>query len=1180
LGSQSAKALRGKEMADVIFSGSTSRRAANAAEVSLTFDNSNGLFDVDATEVELTRRVYRSGEVEYLVNRQTRRLRDLRDVLAGAGLSTSAYCVIEQGKVDALLQSTPKQRRSLFEEAAGVSRFKLKREEAARRLERVQQNLLRLTDIVEELESRLRSVRIQAGKARRYAEAADRLRLLRTHVASAEYQTLTERLAEIASQQPADPRRIEDLEAALTQSEAAIGAVDADAEQGRAELRDGMAELAALREKIGNLLSNRSSHLARIDELDLEQERLARQTLSISTRAGDSQTLFDQAQAAAEQAQQSFKSLEAEVSAGLAEVEKCEADHRSASAAEEQARTDGEAAERAVGRLAHQLEVLRARFDSAHSTVARCIEQEAPLSQNAERLRRDQQAAAERLKQSDARLEQAETRLKQMRQDVAAGRRRLAHLQHEAEQARRRLAAARERTAVLEELEKRLDGLTAGAREALRLAADEPHGPFGAVRGVVADLLEVDADSASMIEVALGERAGYLVVDGAALLCQELAQRQRQWPGRVCFLRLDAPAPASAVDRVDLSGEAGVIGRADHFVQTAVELAGLTRRLLGRVWLVDTLETALRLSEGAGRGLSFVTASQEVVSLDGGLIVGPQQNAAGLLSRRSELKRLTQRMSELEADVATREDECLALQRELEQAEGETSRLNEEAAELQRATAECRLTAEAAGQRFEEIEIQLRRVAEERTAAETQAREVGLQTEAAESEQQRQEEAVAAERQRLEAARVRRNELSERLNSLRSEVTDRRVALAGADQRREGLHRQIEQMVRDRQERQQTLDEALQRVAHCRQQRRELESRTLELSGETTLLYERKQQLAVALQTRAAAEQTWRQRRRDAVKAADAAREELLKRQRELQKSEMLRQQVEHQRTSLAERYFEDFHRDLAEIVENPLPIPEELATRPREEVDREIAELRQRVQAMGAVNLEALEELDELETRYQTLSGQHQDLQTAQQRLAKLVSQINGESRQLFAATIEEVREHFRGIFTTLFAGGDADIVIEEDPSGDILECGVNIVARPPGKQPRSISLLSGGERTLTCVALLLAVFKSRPSPFCVLDEVDAALDEANIDRFVKVIKEFMDSTQFIVITHSKRTMSCSDTMYGVTMQESGVSKRVSVRFEDVGADGRIRASATKKNSDDPQKNSDDVVSATKKAA
>ncbi len=326
----------------------------------------------------------------------------------------------------------------------------------------------------------------------------------------------------------------------------------------------------------------------------------------------------------------------------------------------------------------------------------------------------------------------------------------------------------------------------------------------------------------------------------------------------------------------------------------------------------------------------------------------------------------------------------------------------------------------------------------------------------------------------------------------------------------------------------------------------------LELTSELAELYAAKDQLTTGLSEWSTKHEELRTQRTTASRTVEALRSQLLENQSRLQQIELKLQQQEHQRKELAERLKEDYQIELAVLAVTEPPV--ELAS--RAEVENEIRTLREQLSGIGPVSLDALTELEAIEERHSSLAKQYLDLKTAKAKLEQLVVSINAESRDIFVKTLDVIRGHFQELYRNLFGGGEADIIVEESETDDVLECGIEIIARPPGKQPRSISLLSGGERTMTCVALLLAIFRSRPTPFCVLDEVDAALDEANIDRFVEVLKQFMSSTQFIVVTHSKRTMSCADTLYGITMQESGISKRVSVRFEDVTADGQFHGS------------------------
>jgi chromosome segregation protein len=1161
LGAQSVKSLRGKEMTDVIFSGSRSRRQANAAEASLIFDNSAGLFDHDAAEIQITRRVYRSGEGEYLINRQPCRLRDIRDLLGGVGMSTGTYSIIEQGKVDAVLQASPKERRQVFEEAAGVSRFRIKREEAARRLQRVQQNLLRLSDIVEEVESRLRGVRAQAGKAQKYAEVSQRLELLRTHVGLDDWRRLTARVEAIRVEASKDDAETVRLQQQLSECEVRVAAVDQNAEALQCAYREAAAAETAVRERVAQCESTRSSHLARIDELEQEVQRMAHQLLLLTTRAGDSQQLVADTAAELKTSQEHFDRGSRQLAEAQRELEAVEAALNDIARAAAEARNKLEQTERESAEVLQEEQLLRAKLHAADDSLGRFDDESAPLKQTRERYASELKQAGAGLAQQASALEQATQQLKFAQAELAHDRGKLTSLHKHVAELEGRLTGARERTLVLEELERRLDGLTSGTKEVLRRAREEPEGPYRGVCGVVADLLHVDADSAPLVEIALGERANYLVVTETTSLAPVLMGGPSTWPGRMSFLRLDVPTPASAVDRVDLSAEPGVMGRADSFVEVNEQLAPMVRRLLGRHWLVDTLATALQLANGPGRGLNFVTVAGETVLADGTLTVGPRQNIAGLLSRRSELRALREQIEAMAQEAVAAQRDCLRLEDRIARSEGAMQELIAAQAAAAHSHGEARLQVASLANKLEQTAARLAELESGRAAAQRQLNELSATGERLQQRGAKLKQTTEASRAIIAEAVARQAERESQLTTLRQTVTEQRVQLARSEQRVDGLARQMEQLLRDRAERDSLLEETRARAAECQAQKARLQQSVLELSGECGELISKKDRLAAQLSELETRRAAWLSERSAAVATADSVREQLHARQRRSQAIQLELQQLEQQRQALEDRIREDYGFELAirasEADAAGTAELDEVRRLDREALEEEIRDLRGRLQAAGPVNLEALTELEALESRYGKLAEQYQDLQAARERLEQIVQQINAESRELFTEAVENVRRHFQETFAGLFAGGEADIVIEEDASGDVLECGVSIIARPPGKQPRSISLLSGGERTLTCVALLLAIFRSRPSPFCVLDEVDAALDEANIDRFVGVLKQFMQSTQFIVITHSKRTMTCSDTLYGVTMQESGVSKRVSVRFEDVSEDGHIKPAA-----------------------
>ncbi len=1153
LGTQSAKALRGKEMTDVIFSGTRGRKHTNSAEVSLVFDNTHNLLKHDAPEVQVTRRVYRSGESEYLINRQPCRLRDIRDLFSGTGVAGGAYSIIEQGKVDALLQSSPQQRRLIFEEAAGVSRFKQKRQESGRRLERVEQNLLRLSDIVDELESRLRSVRSQAGRAKKYKERSDRLRALRTQVGLADWRELSAKHQHIQDQTVVAQNDCQTLEDRLENDENSLKLKELEADQLQQQITTHRNQCGTARERIAQCDSTRSSQLARSDELLQESRRLERQLLTMTSRVGDSQQLVAETQAELKEAEWQFSQRRQSLQQQQQQLQQAKNGLEKVRGQVDHWRSQHTDAIRNAALLDNQIDLFKSRQQTAQASIEKCGRRMGTLtaSQHAykeqlEKAQADLHRLTPATEQSARQLEAAQQKLRQARTQLAGSQKQLAELQG-------RLTGARERSIVLEELERRLDGLSAGVKEVLRQVNEQPEGAFRGVLGVVADLLRVDIDMAPLVEIALGERANHLVVKHATPLLEQLLANSTPLPGRAGFLRLDLPALSNMIDRIDLASTPGVVGRADHFVETSPDLTTLARRLLGRYWFVDTLATALRLADGFGRGLNYVTIAGEVVHADGTLIVGTRQSTTGILSRRSELRSLQGEIEELERQHARLLAHCHELDSAIVQGEQLTQQMVVGHAQLTEQLGEVRLQVGSSQARLDQCSSQLQELASQHdlSVAESKTAATHLRQSCHELEQCQQD--LANLESSLLAGAQQTADFEQKIAAHQRDSADLRVALARSEQRRDGLRRQMDQLRRDHDERDRALIETRNRVAECHGQRHVLMNNVLDLTTELAELYHKVEAVTTSIEDRQADLQYLRLGRQECLQHITQQRNRLLEQQKALSKIQLQAQQFLQQRTTLAERMQEDYQIDLAGIAatEPAQTLPE------RDGTDQEILRLRQQLHHIGPVNLESLTELESLEQRVEGLSQQYQDLCAAKTNLGEIITKINSDSRQLFVSTIEVIRGHFQQLFCNLFGGGEADIVMDSDHDIDVLECGIEIIARPPGKQPRNISLLSGGERTLTCVALLLAIFQSRPSPFCVLDEVDAALDEANIDRFTEVIKQFMKSTQFVVITHSKRTMACADTLYGVTMQESGISKRVSVRFEDVDSNGEIRRAA-----------------------
>ena len=1147
LGEQSIKSLRGKEMADVIFNGSPTRRGMNTAEITLTLDNAKNLLPIDTPEVQITRRVYRSGEGEYLINRNPSRLRDIRDLLAGSGLGTQAYSVIEQGKVDVLLQSSAKDRRMIFEEAAGISRFKLKKLEALRRLERVEQNLLRLSDIVDEVESRLRGVRAQAGKARRYKEHTDRLQELRTQVGLADWRRLSQRLAEVESEIRDLTADRDAASAAAEASEAQVLALDVQAAEINEEVRRGEAQIAANRERIAAQESSIDHERDRGKDLDEEIERHRRQVVSLSARADDLQQQWRETSEAVETAEELHRKIAQRLVEGeraltelLLRLDQMRGEHEQHRSAQlEQTRAIGVLGNEISG-LESQVATTSAARDRGRSRIAELDRQIAVVAVDLDGFRRQRDEAAQDV-QSHEELRQA------AQQQLAREQRELAIRNDELAALRQRRSGVAERAAVLEELHRRQEGVTAGVKEVLARAAGPDAGPLKAVHGLVADLLSVSVEMAPLIEVALGAAAQHVVARPGEGILEFLGHNAPRFAGRVGFVWQEDGKAEAPDGEVDLTGQPGIVGRADRFVQSQPQYVPLVARLLGRTWIVEKLEDALQLAGENGRTVNFVTLAGDLRQSDGTLVVGPRQGASGLISRRSQLRELNVQLADLDARITAAEAAVSEVQARIAERQEEVGH---------QAAAHAQATEVLAGHRMKLTAAEERRAQfnQQRAALDGEFRAASVQHDAAvgrlaeaREKRQRNETGLSEMETRLAGFQQHLARLEGERQARNRDTTETKVELAKSEERLRGLRLRLRQFDETRQERGRAIDEGRQQLELCIQRAEASRWNILRAESELADLYLRKEAFAAetvgSMNQREALKQQGNQLKSEVQRARLRGR----KIEEQLHARDLAANEVRLEREALAARLREDYGIELAQFEHQPSSEEE----RQREEVQQEIEELRHKINALGHVNLDALEELELLESRFKTLSDQYQDLAGAKTSLEKIIDRINTDSRRLFAETLETVRGHFQKLFRDLFGGGQGDIVLEE--GADILESGIEIVARPPGKEPRNISLLSGGEKTLTCVALLLAMFRSRPSPFCVLDEVDAALDEANIDRFTRVLQDFLAWTQFIIVTHSKKTMTCANTIYGVTMQESGVSKQVSVRFEDVSDDGHI---------------------------
>ncbi len=1186
LGEQSAKALRGGEMADVIFSGTDSRPPLGMAEVSMTFSECEKELGTEWNEVRITRRVYRDGKSEYFLNKTPCRLRDIHQLFMDTGIGRSAYSIMEQGKIDQILSNRPEDRRAIFEEAAGITKFKAQKKEALRKLEYTESNLVRVQDIIKEVKRQIGSLQRQAAKARRYQSILTDLRVFDTHISHKNYRQHSDELASLRAQlsQGEEARQIHEVEIAQQESE-----LDAF----RQRLQEFESEAGAVRDAMQTL---RNRVFSAENRISTNQERSGEAAALIDRHRLDISQAEEKIRTQQEQIEQTDTLLQQMIESLRTHQETLD-EHTSRLGAVREERI---AAERELASQNTELSNTEARLNSLRGEISAATgrresgETRLHLLQN--EIEAASRAAAEianHLEQLTQRSTAAHLALEQAQAETAA-----AMADHENAQLERQnteavlntagkeAAGIESRLEVLRQLQEQGEGLDEGTQALLR-GLDNPDLYHAAIQGTLAQHIQVEERLIPAIEAALGSALQAVLFKDSTVAEAALSTLAGQKLGRAAVI------PSEWISQTEPPHSEipfGSFGRASDCVQGGTPGAELARRLLRDVLIVENLEAAIRL-RSENPAFAFATLDGAFIGADGIIHGGAAAENPG----QSTLQRKI-RIAELESALAeaTSKIESLAAARSaaLSAMEHATGRLKHAREAMQAAQLE-------AGSVDNE-----RRLAE-RQSAEVEAKRASFQREAAGIEEglrgslaqlSELEGRIAETTCSLDSLRSARSECEARIQVVRERessagdsLNEIRVRVATERQQQEGLHRQRGPMAARIVELNELLDARRTDISNY-------ESRIESLAAENASLQASMGEWQAGLESEEARLAAVLAQRSEVVESAEAvesalraARQQLAQLQDQRSRTEVKAAQTEMRmeniRSHVSQRYqtdLEAFEPDTYSLMvalrernkrkpdqpdgeaesaapageaqaAEPIPMPAEGEGIPWGRIEELVAELTERIDSMGPVNVDAIQEFEELEQRYIFLEKQNADLVSSKAELLEVISKINHTTKALFAETFEKVRGNFQFMFTELFGGGRANLMLMDD--SDPLESGIEIIAKPPGKQLQSISLLSGGERTMTAVSLLFAIYMVKPSPFCVLDEMDAPLDESNITRFIKILDRFVDQSQFVTITHNKRTISRADMLYGVTMEEHGVSKLVSVKFTN-STDDRAKAS------------------------
>lgn len=1226
LGEQSAKALRGGEMADVIFNGTDKRKPLGMAEVSMTLGNVDeehlkaAGVELDYNEITLSRRVYRDGGSEYFINRTPCRLRDIQQLFMGTGVGRASYSIMAQGHITQLLSSRPEDRRTVFEEAAGITKFKAQKKEALRKLENTEQNLLRVADLIREVKRQIGSLQRQAGKARRYKQLMDELQYLDTQLARHQYDVL---LDEIQQRQQAEEdlrSRVESMSETVLRSEDEIAQLREQLHQLESNIHQHQQQAHDLKSQVDRHESRVQFNRERLQELERRREAAGEDIRQAEERKQAAETDLLQAK---EKLNAATQSLEAQRETFQIRTEQLQQLENQLRLNQEQLRT----AQSQAFSNAQQLSQIRneinaldlqkqgnsARLEKLSSEKVQLEEERTRLAQNLESFAEQVEAEKSHAQNQRLTVEETQQRLQVLQRELSQSTQELDTLLQERTDKKSRLT-------VLEQLQADHEGFSEGTLAALKGAPD--------ILGSLVDKLRVPDEYITAIESALGHHLQLVLTENpetahsilqdlqsnkkgrasiAALALERLLYHSNSngnghdgsndqanghgngtgksnGTGQACTSPPASPFQSAPQTRHGFASEWVTFDRASrdqlksaesheppagHFpmltvIEAEATVKNLLERLLGNTWIVPDLPAATRAwNHNPGR-FDFVTQEGEVLSrfgiYSGGTSTHSQAAPASILGRKNQIENLKSDLDTLSGhiDEAARhkgrlQSEQTSLQANLQQAQSELR-----SQEVQIATSQGEYNAlqnslRLLNQKIDTVVYEIQSLSNQEREGTAKREDLDQQLTTLENKEKEHQERVDSLAQSIENLRAQRDQSNTGLSETKVEMaTQEQLCNSHRQQAAHLEHRlsELSQIIEARQEEIRTLEQrhsqAETEITESQQSIESLQHQREQVNAQITELFSRKQSQDSDIHQR---EETLKQQRRSLNE---------MQQRRNTLEIELTQKNMSLQ--NLKDRIQQKYQVDLEEIRSECITItftdqgPAKVETLSPEEMEshglatdwkavaEQVAALQKRVDEIGPVNLVAIEEYEETEQRYQFLNAQHEDLVKAKEHLLEVIHRINTQTKEMFKDTFEKIRLNFSFLFTEIFGGGKADLLLTNE--GDVLESGIDIMARPPGKQLRSISLLSGGEQTMTAVALLFAIYEVRPSPFCVLDELDAPLDESNINRFVRILQRFLEHSQFIIITHNKRTIGMADVLYGVTMEEHGVSRMVSVKF------------------------------------
>lgn len=1140
LGEQSAKQLRGASMQDVIFAGTENRKPLSYAYVAITLDNSDHQLPVDYNEVTIARRVYRSGESEYLLNGSPCRLKDVNELFYDTGIGKEGYSIIGQGQIDKILSGRPEERRELFDEAAGIVKFKRRKAMTQKKLDSERENLVRINDILAELERQVGPLERQAEKARVYLKKKEELKtydvnsfLLEMEQMEQQEKSLEEKY-KIAAEQLADTKQKKaQNETAYNELQDTIRAMDEQITATRDEIAGTSVtkgklegEINVLKEQIHTAQMSDEHYRSRMDAI--EKERVERENQQNSYM--EEKASLDEQLSAITKKRESLQSRLAQVQAKISEC----------NAGIEKGKNE-------IIELLNNRGNIKSKGQKYDTMLEQINIQKAQLTQRRLQRKSEESDFEKELARCEEELKAAQEQNANLQQEITGleekereWQKKLGTTRSELEEATVSFHKKQSRLESLQNIAERYEGYGGSVRRIMEKKDEIP-----GIHGVVADLMKVEKKYETAVETALGGNIQNVVTEDEATAKELISYLKKNRLGRATFLPLTSVKGGDNSKYTKALGKTGVLGMANELVKVDAVYDGIMAYLLGRVVVVDTIDHAIALAKEFHYSLHIVTLEGEYLSPGGSMAGGAFKNSSNLLGRNRELQELEKAIASLREEIAVKKNRIEDIQTARELLKSDLEEAREKLQQGYLAANTAKLNYNRAKEQKEQSEKVFTGLIME--AKELEARQAQIELE---------KEQIAGE---LSDADKRQKEIEEESERLQT-VLDEQIYLEesatkefSAIQIDESNFRQKTGFVQENLDRvsgelQKLADEAVQLTEGLNQSKEDVEKKTAQIEEiRQTILagddnYARlEQQLKEAVTKKEALSED----NKSFYQKNDELASQISNLEKEIFRlnngQEKLSEAKEYQTSYMWNEYELTYHNALSLRSEDEYTLPE---------LKKMISGVKDEIRKLGDVNVNAIEDFKEINERYTFLKTQHDDLIEAEQTLMKIIQELDEGMRKQFSEKFADIQREFDKAFKDLFGGGKGTLELLEDEEHDLLECGIRIIAQPPGKKLQNMMQLSGGEKSLTAIALLFAIQNLKPSPFCLLDEIEAALDDSNVDRFAKYLHKLTKNTQFIVITHRRGTMNSADRLYGITMQEKGVSTLVSVNLVEADLD------------------------------